>query len=248
MREAREVMAELAATGLTPEQMALIMELSASVAASARAPVDLVAERRRAKDRERKRGGIPRNSAESAEQRVSPTPPSEKTPIPPLKGGTSPKLDTSQPGKPAEAAKSLSAWVGEIWAAAPKPGRERSGRRDLERSLQAAMRRGADPATVLAGVEGYYASPDATKNQGEFAKGVHVVISSGRWEAFVPEDEPPTPPEDADPWPKRLRAYRLNGYWHSDWGAKPGKLGCLAPDEALMSAGYLPPPKLENAA
>ncbi len=74
-------------------------------------------------------------------------------------------------------------------------------------------------------------------------------LNDERWtdEAAAPAIAP-SRRQDADPWPKRLRAYRLNGYWHSDWGAKPGKLGCLAPDEALMSAGYLPPPKLENAA
>lgn len=181
-------------------------------------------------------------------ERVSPEPPSEITPIPPLKGGTFPKSEPPQPEKPAEAAKSLGAWVGEIWAASPKPGRERSGRRDLERALQAAVRRGSDPAMILAGVEGYYASPDATKNQGEFAKGVHVVVSSGRWEAFLPDVETPAVADDADPWPKRLKGWRLNGYWHSDWGPKPGKPGCQAPEEALMTAGYIPPPKMEKAA
>lgn len=52
MREAREIMAELAASGLKPEQIALIFELSASVAAEARPAIDQAAENKRAYDRE----------------------------------------------------------------------------------------------------------------------------------------------------------------------------------------------------
>lgn len=52
MRPAQEVMAELAASGLSAEQIALVIELSAAVATEARPIVDEAAVRRREKDRE----------------------------------------------------------------------------------------------------------------------------------------------------------------------------------------------------
>lgn len=52
MRAAREIMAELASTGMTPDQIALVMELSAAVSAEARPVVDEAAARRRERDKE----------------------------------------------------------------------------------------------------------------------------------------------------------------------------------------------------
>lgn len=52
MRAAREIMAELAGTGMTPDQIALVMELSAAVSAEARPVVDEAAARRRERDKE----------------------------------------------------------------------------------------------------------------------------------------------------------------------------------------------------
>lgn len=52
MRPAQEIMAELAGSNLTPEQLALVMELSAAVATEARPIVDSAAENKRAYDRE----------------------------------------------------------------------------------------------------------------------------------------------------------------------------------------------------
>lgn len=73
MREARAVMADLAGTGLTPDQLALLMELSASLAAEARPVRDESADRRRAKDREyqaskRQRRHNRQKSADSADR------------------------------------------------------------------------------------------------------------------------------------------------------------------------------------
>lgn len=240
MREAREVMTELAATGLSPAQMALIMELSACVAADARPSTDQAAERRRAKDRDRKRRGNPQNSAESTDERVSPTPPSEITPIPPLKGGTFPKSTPSQPEKPSASTKQIGAWVGEIWDITPSAARARTSKADIERALKSALRRDHTAEDVIAGVAAYFDSPDATKDGGKFARGTHRIIENDRWQAFEPELKAPT--VEINPWPKRLTAYRINGYWHSDWGPKPGKPDCTVPTEALMSAGYQPPP------
>lgn len=130
-------------------------------------------------------------------------------------------------------AKPLSAWVAEIWDAAPQTGRGRSGRAAVEKALKAAIARRIDPARILSGLIGYYASPDATKNGGEFAAGIHVAIGQGRWEAFADSDPgsgPGAPVPPPDPWPGRLLAFQRNGYWNTtDWGPKPGKLGCRAP-------------------
>lgn len=52
MRPAQDIMCDLASAGLTPEQLALVIELSAAVATEARPSIDQAAERRRAKDRE----------------------------------------------------------------------------------------------------------------------------------------------------------------------------------------------------
>lgn len=51
MRDARAVMSDLAASGLSPDQLALVMELSATVAAEARPVADEAADRRRDRDR-----------------------------------------------------------------------------------------------------------------------------------------------------------------------------------------------------
>lgn len=55
MRAAQQVMADLAATALSPEQQALLMELAAAVATEARPIEDRTAQRRRTKDREYQR-------------------------------------------------------------------------------------------------------------------------------------------------------------------------------------------------
>jgi hypothetical protein len=55
MREARTVMAELAASGLSPDQLALVMELAATVSAESRPTIDKAAENKRAYDRDRQR-------------------------------------------------------------------------------------------------------------------------------------------------------------------------------------------------
>lgn len=229
MREARSVMAELAASGLTPDQLALVMELTVSVTAEARPMVDEGAQRRREKDRERKRyvRGNPQTSAESADKRKAPKPPKETTPIPPLKGGTFPKLNADQPEKP------ISAWVDEIWKITGILAKPRTSRRDIERALISAMRRDHDPAEVLAGLKAYYASPDATKDGGKYAKGAHRIIENDRWQSFEVFDE--SPPNTPDPWASRVREFRRNGYWNStDWGPKPGKPGCNAPSALLV--------------
>jgi hypothetical protein len=52
VRAAQEIIADLASAGLSPEQLALVIELSAAVAVEARPTIDKAAENKRAYDRE----------------------------------------------------------------------------------------------------------------------------------------------------------------------------------------------------
>lgn len=211
--------------GLSIADAIEIAEVWEAGAAEVIPTIDVSAERRRAKDRERKRNvrGMSAECPQTSAERVSPTPPSEITPSPPLKGGISP-VASKPPAKP------ISDWVEQIWEITPRSARARTGKADIERSLKAAMRRDHDPADVLASLEAYYASPDATKDGGKYAKGAHRMIENDRWQAFEADLTPRAKPSTADPWPGRLLAFQRNGYWNTtDWGPKPGKPGCMAP-------------------
>ncbi len=137
------------------------------------------------------------------------------------------------------------AHVEAAWAVTSKKGRARSSRADILTALQAAARRGKAPEAVIAGLAAYYASPEATKGGGEFAKGAHRIIANDRWESFV---ESVTPLEAiaasalADPnevWRKRVKAYlHGSGFWNTtDWEAQPGRPGCIVPAEVLREFG-----------
>lgn len=89
MRASREIMGDLALSGMTPEQIALVMELTAAVSAEARPIVDEAAQRRRERDKEyqaEKRAARRQNrqiSADVADPSLSPAPlPSPQTPQP----------------------------------------------------------------------------------------------------------------------------------------------------------------------
>ncbi len=129
--------------------------------------------------------------------------------------------------------------VDAIWSIASPVSRQRSGRKDVERALQAAVRRGHHPSRVLSGLKGYFASPEATRDGGQFAKGVHRMIEADRWEVFAepvaaaPQLFDEADPQD-DPWRRRVREFQRNGFWNQlDWGPKPGRPGCAAPADLL---------------
>lgn len=77
MRASQQVMADLAATGLSAEQVALVMELTAVVATEARPIEDEAANRRRAKDREYKAAKRRQNLPTSADSADIPPPPND---------------------------------------------------------------------------------------------------------------------------------------------------------------------------
>lgn len=216
--------------GLTLEDA---VELAEIWEAGSEKPVSsgaLRARRYRERKAESVTNNVTRHVTDNA-QRKSPEPPKKTTPFPPLKGGTSPKAEAEPSEKPtSEPVEPLKVWVNRIWELSPARARERSGRRDVERALDAAIRRGQKPAAIAAALEAYFATKDARKNDCEFVKGTHRMIEADRWQAFA-VDLDATPPPSADPWPGRLREFRRNGFWNTtDWGPKPGKPGCLAPE------------------
>lgn len=175
-----------------------------------RLAVDPKAERRRAKDRERKQKtcGIPRNSAETAEsvepQKEVPEPLRKTTPIPPLKGGTFPKNQ----------ADGFELW----WEAYP-----RKVGKGLARKAYGSALRKTSAETLLTTLRAHRFDPDP-----KFQPHPTTWLNAERWEDGGPEP-PPSPPPDADPWPRRMLGWRMSQYWHSDWGPKPGKPGYLGP-------------------
>lgn len=125
-----------------------------------------------------------------------------------------------------------------IWAIAPPESRKRSGKKDVARALLAAVRRGRQPATVLAGLKAYFASPMATKDEGAFVKGVHRMIENDRWEAFV--ETSATAGEDwpESRWRVALGIHAEDGRWGETMGPPPGQPGCRAPSPILAEFGF----------
>lgn len=52
----------------------------------------------------------------------------------------------------------------------------------------------------------------------------------------------------ADPWRRRLREFKTNGWWEpTNWGPRPDKSGCEAPADLLIEFGFSPPGELPLA-
>jgi uncharacterized protein YdaU (DUF1376 family) len=122
-----------------------------------------------------------------------------------------------------------------VWDLTPKSARERTSRADIERALQSAARRGHAPSAVIAGLAGYYASPDATKDGGQFAKGAHRMIQNDRWQAFADVSADVAPVDPNAVWRKRVKGFVSGArYWNTnDWGHEPGRPGCIVPPEII---------------
>lgn len=224
------VLAKLLEKGLTLADVVEIADLWETASPAKEPTANAIRQRR---FRQRKAEGVTEVvtvTRDCNDKDVSPKPPSESTPIPPLKGGTFPKSEQPQPPeKPiAEAEKPLSGWVSEIWEITTPAGRKRSGKPALEAALKAAKKRGEDLGRIKSGLASYYASTDATKDGGAFSQGVHTAIRNGRWEAFA-EDGATEPITDDDPWRVRLLRWKTAAYWNSEWGPKPDRPGYLGP-------------------
>lgn len=223
MREARDVMADLAASGLSPDQLALVMELTATLSVEARPAVDESAERRRERDRDRKRNvrRIPQTSADNAD----PSPSLPLSPTPPISNPTSSCPSTPYsppPSRKARADKPTKADLDAIWDITPSVARTRSSRTDLERSLTAAIRRGHDPADVRAGLKAAYASPTYA---GDMAKGVHRLIEADRWQSFTEG------PSEQPDWSALVVHWAKSGRWPASLGPPPDQPETRVPAE-----------------
>jgi hypothetical protein len=103
-----------------------------------------------------------------------------------------------------------------IWAETPKVGRQRSGLKDLEKAVSAAVRRGSDPDQMLIACRAYYASQDA-----EYAKGVHRLIEQDRWREHLPDE----PIITADDLAAATALWRQTGRWSRHLGPPPDQPG-----------------------
>lgn len=121
-----------------------------------------------------------------------------------------------------------------VWSIAPQKARERSSRADVLKALQGAARRGNHPAEVMVGVSAYYASREATRNDGEYAKGVHRVIVADRWKDFIPvggvkaQSDPSVWSEER--WGVVVDRYKVTGKWPDNAGPAPDESGTFVPD------------------
>ena len=141
----------------------------------------------------------------------------------------------------------------ELWAASPSRSRSRSSRADLLKAVRGALDRGAEAEAVRTGVIGYLASPDALKDGGQFAKGVHRIVENDRWASFSPPIRSlPSEVDDGEVdggevWRSRVRGFSTSQFWNADdWGPRPGKAGCAAPIALLVEHGFAVAPIAEE--
>lgn len=139
-----------------------------------------------------------------------------------------PESDAREPRLPSDL-------LDKVWSAAPAKARERSSRGDTAKALAAALKRGALPDDILEGLQSYWRSDDATKDNGAYAKGVHRMIADDRWRdwtstALIPAGEAPD-------WKSRLYIWRSTEQWHhGPWGAAPGDPRCTCPPDLLTES------------
>lgn len=142
-----------------------------------------------------------------------------------------------------------------IWSKASQQGRQRSSKADIKKGLAAACARGHQMETILKGLAGYYESPDATKDDGAFQRGAHVILASDRFVSFLPErpSEPTTAAErtaramvgDADTPTDDMQRLWMDLFtkgmpWNPERGPEPGRLGCKITAEIQRAFGVEP--------
>lgn len=147
------------------------------------------------------------------------------------------------------------AHIEEAWALATKASRERSSKADLESALKGAAARGKRPADVMVGLRGYFASDEARRDDGRFAKGIHRIIANDRWESFVDHATPlealaaAAAADPSESWRRRVKGLVSGSkFWNpTDWGPEPGRPGSNVPAQVQREFGFTPP-SLEGAA
>ncbi len=173
---------------------------------------------RQARRRERKREEVTESHVTSREVTVT----ERDNPLPLPSSPQTPQQPTPTPGKTtrprkAPLAKPETDVTEQVWQAASKPSRDRSGRPALGKAVLAAIRLGATGEAMVASVR------DHCRAQGEFAKGVDRIISGEHWRdhlggsATAQTDGPVDPAVQA----RRMRRYADTGVWELGWGPMP---------------------------
>lgn len=158
-----------------------------------------------------------------------------------------------------------------IWQRASKTGRQRSSKMDIEKALRAAVSRGHALERILKGLGAYFASPDATKDDGAYQRGAHVILANDRWAGFL-DDEQARADVGEVVTPAALAAQQQVGTaeapaearqrlwmelwkqgmpWDPERGPQPGRLGCRITDAIQREFGaepYQPPQDGDSAA
>lgn len=132
-----------------------------------------------------------------------------------------------------------------IWEDSPRVARGRSGKAAVVKALKAAVSRRKDPAAIRAALRTYYASHDATKNDGQYAKGVHRMIEEDRWEAHY-QGSADIHEIDSDLMPSLKRQRRWMEEWthHPSWwkygprGDAPDGPHCRISDAVMAEFGH----------
>lgn len=157
------------------------------------------------------------------------------------------EVDTPQPPRGSGTRPLRRGEIEAIWQMATRVSRGRSSIEQLEKSMRAAYDRGHGFEAIQRGIRGYFASREARREDGVFAKGVHRIVAGDRFLAFTAEAKVHKI-ADADPWPSRMRLFASTGRWEFGWGPEPGKDGCKAPEELLAAWRGAPGSRGEVAA
>jgi hypothetical protein len=78
---------------------------------------------------------------------------------------------------------------------------------------------------------------DPTHNLRE-RRGTAAAAAPSRKKAAGKAPAPDEPLSPQQRWEKRVRVFRAEAFWASDWGPRPDAQGCLAPEEVLRRFGY----------
>lgn len=127
-----------------------------------------------------------------------------------------------------------------IWTDTPAKGRERSGRRDLERALKAAAKRGHAPAAIRPCLRRYYASDEATRADGQYAKGVHRLVEMDRWQTWAEPEAQPIADWPESRWRAAVEHFAESRRWSDACGPSPAEPRCRAPPNVLAEFGFAP--------
>lgn len=181
-------------------------------------------------------------------------------------GGASDPLEEDKPLEDSLGAQ-VRRLVETVWEIACIRSRRRSGKGDVARAIARALKEGAAPPDLIAGVRAYFADPEPSREDGRYAMALHRLIEQDRWrEWFTPAasggnagpsrpNAGPSglsPAELADIGTFAAPGPRMQRSWMDDWrrgqpwpdrrGPEPGQPGCRISPDLLRQHGV----QLEN--